>query len=159
MEFFTIGVYNSTEEQFFNKLIYNSIDTFCDIRQRRGVRGAQYAFVNSKRLQTKLEEIGIKYCYTQNLAPTQEIRDLQKNADKANKELKRDRKKLGEVFYENYKNKILNDFDINIFIDDLNEKGATRIVLFCVEELPSACHRSIVSEKLSKTLNCKIKDL
>lgn len=37
MQFFTIGVYNSNEEEFFRKLISNDIDMFCDIRQRRGV--------------------------------------------------------------------------------------------------------------------------
>ena len=59
MEFFTIGVYNSTETEYFNKLIENNIDTFCDIRQRRGVRGAKYSFVNSNRLQEKLNELDI----------------------------------------------------------------------------------------------------
>ncbi len=44
MNIFTIGVYGSTEQQFFDKLIENRIDTFCDIRQRRGVRGKEYAF-------------------------------------------------------------------------------------------------------------------
>ena len=57
MEFYTIGVYNSDKEQFFNKLIENGIDTFCDIRQRRGVRGREYSFVNSNRLQATLHEI------------------------------------------------------------------------------------------------------
>lgn len=57
MEFFTIGVYNSTENEFFNKLTQNNIDTFCDIRQRRGVRGAKYSFVNSNRLQEKLNDL------------------------------------------------------------------------------------------------------
>ena len=40
MKIYTIGVYNSTEQEFFNKLVDNNIDTFCDIRQRRGVRGS-----------------------------------------------------------------------------------------------------------------------
>lgn len=53
MIFYTIGVYNSTENNFFNKITKNNIDTFCDIRQRRGVRGAKYKFVNSIRLQKK----------------------------------------------------------------------------------------------------------
>ena len=61
MEFFTIGVYNSTEDLFFNKLIDNNIDTFCDIRLRRGVRGAKYSFVNSTKLQEKLFRLGLKY--------------------------------------------------------------------------------------------------
>jgi len=57
MEFYTIGVYNSTEQEYFKKLTDNNIDTFCDIRQRRGVRGSQYSFVNSNRLQAKLNEL------------------------------------------------------------------------------------------------------
>ena len=56
MEFFTIGVYNSTEKEFFEKLTQNNIDTFCDIRQRRGVRGSKYSFVNSNRLQQRLND-------------------------------------------------------------------------------------------------------
>ena len=78
MEFFTIGVYNSTEQEYFTKLTENNIDTFCDIRQRRGVRGAKYAFVNSNRLQEKLNELDIKYGHVIDLAPTTDIRDLQK---------------------------------------------------------------------------------
>ncbi|WP_278752735.1 hypothetical protein, partial [Alistipes putredinis] len=61
MEFYTIGVYGSTEQSFFTKLKENGIDTFCDIRQRRGVRGKKYAYVNSTYLQNKLKEYGIKF--------------------------------------------------------------------------------------------------
>ena len=68
MEFFSIGVYNSTEQEFFDKLTDNRIDTFCDIRQRRGVRGAKYAFVNSNRLQAKLNELDIRYGHIIDLA-------------------------------------------------------------------------------------------
>jgi uncharacterized protein (DUF488 family) len=151
MEFFTIGVYNSSEQEYFNKLIENKIDTFCDIRQRRGVRGAEYSFVNSKRLQAKLNELDIKYGHIINLAPTSEIRNLQKEADTQIGELKRERNKLGDVFTIAYKNKVLGKFDFETFIDKLDEIGANKIVLFCVEERPEACHRSIVTDELKKT--------
>ncbi|MBS1922711.1 MAG: DUF488 domain-containing protein [Bacteroidetes bacterium] len=150
MEFFTIGVYNSTEQEYFKKLTDNNIDTFCDIRQRRGVRGSQYAFVNSNRLQQKLNELDIKYGHVIDLAPTTEIRDLQKEADEQKGELKRDRNKLGQVFTIAYKDRILSKFDFDSFIDKLDEVGANRVVLFCVEENPEACHRSIVTDKLEK---------
>ena len=150
MEFFTIGVYNSTEQEYFNKLTENRIDTFCDIRQRRGVRGAKYAFVNSNRLQEKLNELDIKYGHIIDLAPTKEIRELQKEADIQQGELKRDRNKLGKVFTIAYKDRILSQFDFDNFIDKLDEVGASRVVLFCVEEKPEACHRSIVTDKLEK---------
>lgn len=158
MEFFTIGVYKSTEKEYFQKLIDNNIDTFCDIRQRRGVRGSEYAFVNSNRLQAKLNELNIKYGHIIDLAPTSEIRELQKEADNKLGELKRDRNKLGNIFTLAYKDRILNKFDFDSFIDKLDEVGASKVVLFCVEEKPEACHRSIVTDKLEK-LGYKIKHL
>lgn len=158
MEFYTIGVYNSTEKEFFDKLTDNKIDTFCDIRQRRGVRGAKYSFVNSNRLQAKLNDLEIKYGYIPNLAPTTEIRELQKEIDLEKGELKRERQELGKIFVIEYKNRILKDFDFDQFFENLDQIGASRIALFCVEEHPEACHRSIVSDKLN-SLNYKITHL
>jgi len=159
MEFFTIGVYNSTENEFFEKLTQNNIDTFCDIRQRRGVRGAKYSFVNSNRLQEKLNDLGIKYGYVQDLAPTTKIRELQKEIDAEKGELKSERQELGKVFVIEYKNKILGNFDFDKFFENLDNIGATRIALFCVEEYPAACHRSIVANKLADNFNYKITHL
>ena len=159
MEFFTIGVYNSTEDQFFRKLVENSIDTFCDIRQRRGVRGAKYSFVNSKHLQRKLAELDIKYGHIVDLAPLTEVRELQKKADKQKRELKTQRQDLGEVFSREYKNQILRSFDFDEFIELLENSGADRVALFCVEEKPEACHRSIVAEVLNERYNFRITDL
>lgn len=159
MEFYTIGVYNSTEVDFFNKLITNGIDTFCDIRQRRGVRGSKYAFVNSNKLQLKLKELGLNYIYIKELAPSQEIRELQKDADKKNNELKRDRQTLGDVFSANYTNKILSEFNFQHFLTTLKNLQSKKIILFCVEEKPSACHRSIVSNKLENEFKLLIQHL
>jgi uncharacterized protein (DUF488 family) len=150
MEFFTIGVYHSTGEEYFQKLTDNNIDTFCDIRQRRGVRGSQYAFVNSKRLQDKLNEFGIKYRHILALAPTPEIRESQKKADTQSGELKRNRDKLGQVFIKTYMENILEKFDLKPFIDGLDEIGAKKVVFFCVEEKPEACHRKLVTDQLEK---------
>ena len=158
MKFYTIGVYNSTEQEFFNKLIENNIDAFCDIRQRRGVRGAKYAFVNSNRLQQKLNELNIKYFHFIKLAPTKEIRELQKKADEQEGVLKQARDKLGQVFKTTYTDTILDNFDFDDFLNSLVKTEADNVVLFCVEEKPAACHRSIVSDKLKK-LGHKIKHL
>lgn len=150
MEFYTIGVYNSTEEEYFNKLTENRIDTFCDIRQRRGVRGAKYAFVNSQRLQNRLKEMDINYGHIIQLAPTKEIRELQKEADAQQGELKRNRNELGQVFKIAYKDRIMTKFDFDYFIEQLENHNANKVVLFCVEEKHRACHRSIVSDKLEQ---------
>jgi uncharacterized protein (DUF488 family) len=159
MEFFTIGVYNSTETDFFNKLLENKIDTFCDIRQRRAVRGSKYSFVNSNRLQEKLAELDIKYGHVLSLAPPTEIRDLQKQADLDKGELKSERKVLGQVFTKEYENRVLDKFDFDSFIENFDNIGANRIVLFCIEERAEACHRSIVSQKLQDQYNYKITNL
>ncbi|WP_425075413.1 DUF488 family protein [Psychroserpens sp. S379A] len=159
MDFYTIGVYNSTEKEFFDKLINNEIDTFCDIRQRRGVRGSKYSFVNSKRLQSKLQSSGIKYFHFLDLAPTKEIREMQKQADLKNHELKRDRKTLGKVFINEYNDTIINHFNFSEFIDDLRKSKARNIVLFCVEESHNACHRSLVANKLRDNFNFEITNL
>ncbi len=159
MEFYTIGVYNSTEKGFFEKLTKNNIDTFCDIRQRRGVRGAKYSFVNSNRLQQKLNDLEIKYGYIAELAPTSEIRELQKEIDLEKGELKRERHELGKVFIIEYKNKILNSFDFENFLEQLEFVGANRIALFCVEEFPEACHRSIVTDRLKEKYNYQVTHL
>jgi uncharacterized protein (DUF488 family) len=159
MEFFTIGVYNSTEKEFFDKLTQNNIDTFCDIRQRRGVRGSKYSFVNSNRLQQRLNDLEIKYGYVPDLAPTTEIRELQKEIDEEKGELKRERQELGKIFVIEYKNRILKNFDFETFFESLDQIGASRIAFFCVEEYPEACHRSIVADKLTNNFNYKITHL
>lgn len=159
MEFFTIGVYNSTEDEFFGKLTENRIDTFCDIRQRRGVRGAKYSFVNSKRLQAKLAELDIKYGHVLALAPTTEIRDLQKEADAQSGVQKRDRTQLGKVFQIAYKDRILKDFDLDTLLEQLENAGAEKVVLFCVEEHHRACHRSLVADKIEDKYGLEVTHL
>lgn len=150
MIFYTIGVYNSSEHDFFDKIVKNGIELFCDIRQRRGVRGAKYAFVNSKRLQGHLLEMGVRYEHVFGLAPSKEIRKSQKDADLFNGELKYERKELGQVFRSEYKKNILDAFNLELFIENLENNGVTRIAFFCVEEIPQACHRSIVTDKLEQ---------
>lgn len=158
MEFFTIGVFNSKEQTFFDKLIQHRIDTFCDIRQRRGVRGPEYSFVNSNKLQQKLIELNINYIHILDLAPTTEIRLLQKVADKSQGINKRVRNELGAVFKLAYTEKVLKCFDFKSFISELKSIDSKRIVLFCVEEKHEACHRSIVANKL-QTMGYQITNL
>lgn len=153
---FTIGVYNSSENEFFSKLKNNHIDLFCDIRQRRGVRGSQYKFVNSRYLQSKLNEHGIGYLYLKELAPTNEIRQHQKDMDKVNGETKKQRTSLGKVFRDEYTSKILDSFNMKDFAQNLNESDAKNICFFCVEENPLACHRSIVAQKLAEITDIKV---
>ena len=159
MEFFTIGVYNTTEQTFFDKLIQNKIDAFCDVRQRRGVRGAKYAFVNSSRLQQKLAALNILYRHEIMLAPTTTMREVQTIEDKQSQLLKRERVQLSDAFILGYKKDILHTFNFNQFLETLADADFQRVVLFCVEEHASACHRSIIAETLAVKYHYKITHL
>lgn len=149
MQFYTIGVYNTTEKDFFHKLTANKVDTFLDIRQRRGVRGSQYAFANSNRLQHKLALLKINYQHLLELAPSEKIRHIQEDADAQEHVQRRKREQLNPDFITTYKKNVLDLFDFTRFLNTLQETKAKRIVFFCVEELPEACHRSLVTDKLS----------
>lgn len=157
-KFITIGVYGATEDSFFQALKTSGVDTFCDIRQRRGVRGAQYAFVNSKRLQAKLADVGIRYLYRKDLAPTTAVRQRQKDADKASKTAKRQRRTLGSTFIAAYKEDILADFDPQALLDDL-PSDAEVVAFFCVEREPVACHRSLVADKLQDEMRLTVEHI
>ena len=150
MKIFTIGVYNSSETHFFDKLKNNHIDVFCDIRQRRGVRGRKYAFVNSLYLQKRLEDMGIRYLYEPALAPTKEIREKQKEEDARLGEHKRDREQLGCTFIDEYRKNIVCNFDFGSFVERLKDMDANNVILLCVEEKAKACHRSIVAEEIQQ---------
>lgn len=147
---YTIGVYNSTENEYFDKLKHNNIDLFCDIRQRRGVRGSQYKFVNSNYLQRRLSSMGIEYLYLKELAPTKDIRQKQKDADKLNNETKKQRVSIGKVFAQEYSHQILDKFDMEDFIKQIKLMNKKNIVFFCVEERAEACHRSLVANRMGQ---------
>ena len=154
----TIGVYGFTEEDFFQSLKTANVDLLCDIRWRRGVRGSKYAFANHKRLVARLEEMGIDYLHRRDLAPTPEIRQHQKDVDKETKVAKRKRDTLNPAFISAFEEEILADFDAQEFLKELAEDKKV-IALLCVEKLPSACHRSLVAEKLKKEVSIDITHL
>ena len=145
---FTIGAFGYDEASFFEALVDAQIDTFCDVRQRRGVRGATYAFVNSKRLQARLEALDIRYVHVKALAPTTAVRDAQKRADQAAGVAKRQRDALSPAFVEAYERACLADTEPADILAAL-PTDAERVALFCVEEKPSACHRSLAAAWLA----------
>jgi uncharacterized protein (DUF488 family) len=72
----TIGVYGFTAETFIEKLAGEGVGLVLDLRQRRGVRGPDYSWANSARLQRALAAAGIGYRHVKELAPTTELRQL-----------------------------------------------------------------------------------
>jgi uncharacterized protein (DUF488 family) len=154
----TIGVYGFDEKRFFQALVDAKVDTFCDIRLRRGMRGSEYAFANSTKLQHKLGELGIKYLHMKDLAPTQAMRETQKLEDDKLGEAKRTRKFLGQTFIDSYKKECLAHFDSHDFLEQIGYN--TEVVsLFCVERDYEACHRSLAAKKLAQELGLQVAHL
>jgi hypothetical protein len=151
VNFVTIGVYGSDESGFFEALHKAGVDTFCDIRWRRGVRGSEYAFVNSARLQRRLAEMGIRYLHLRHLAPGPEVRKRQAEADKVERTAKRKRTTLGPLFIEAYRAECLAGFDARKLLEELGPEAKT-VAFFCVEGEPAACHRSLLAERLEGDL-------
>jgi uncharacterized protein (DUF488 family) len=138
----TIGVYGWDLERWLGALREANVEKVIDVRQRRGVRGSEYAWANAKRLQAALEEAGIGYRHEPDLAPTTELRQLQYREDDRQGVGKRNRAQLAPEYVERYTREILDNVN-------LAEIDADRSALFCVERDPEACHRSLVAERLA----------
>jgi uncharacterized protein (DUF488 family) len=143
----TVGVYGFTVERFLAALKRAGVDVLLDVRQRRGVRGSEYAWANSQRLQQALAESGIAYRHLKQLAPTSEIRAAQYAADAAIGEGKRTRTELSDAFKRAYVEQILEPADLGGLLADLD--GSITVALLCVERDPRACHRSLIADRLA----------
>ncbi len=143
LKIMTIGAYGFDVTTFFTALQQAHVDTFCDIRKRRAVRGSEYAYANSQRLQNRLAELGIRYLHRLDLAPTDTIRQQQYAADKSKKVVKRQRTELSPQFITTYTAERLDLFAPQSLLDEL-PPDAKVLALFCVEREPAAClcHRS-----------------
>jgi uncharacterized protein (DUF488 family) len=142
----TIGVYGFTAESFVAALRSADVRLLLDVRQRRGVRGSEYAWANSKRLQAALAEAGIEYRHLPELAPTTELRHLQYAEDARQGVGKRSRAQLAPEYVERYTREILDGVDLAAIVEDLPPDGT--VALLCVERDPEACHRSLISAAL-----------
>ncbi len=157
-EIVTVGAYGWDAERFFRALSAAKVDTFCDVRQRRGVRGTEYAFANSQRLQARLAKMGIRYVHCKDLAPDQATREVQYETDKAERTTKRLRKVLSPAFVEAYRRERLSGFDSRAFIAGLGDRARV-VALFCVEGEPAACHRSLLAERLAGDLGASVRHI
>jgi uncharacterized protein (DUF488 family) len=154
---FTIGVYGFDAETFFRVLQGENVDLLLDLRRRRGVRGAAYAFANVTRLRVGLEELDITYRHIIGLAPQEETRALQFHADAAARVAKRKRTTLSSIFADAYTRHTLESFDWDSLLAELH--AFRRPVLLCVEQLPDACHRSLVARRLANSTGVPVTDL
>jgi uncharacterized protein (DUF488 family) len=151
----TIGVYGFDLDSFLARLREADVRLLLDVRQRRGVRGREYAWANSQRLQAALSEAGIEYRHHPELAPTTELRQLQYAEDDRMGVGKRSRERLAPEYVERYTLEILDRADLAAL--DLPETGAA--ALLCVEAEPAACHRSLIAARLAERYGVETVDL
>jgi uncharacterized protein (DUF488 family) len=152
-EFATIGVYGFDGPGFIRALQGAEVGLVLDVRQRRGVRGSQYAWANAKRLQAALAEAGIGYSHLPELAPTTEMRQLQYEEDARKGEGKRARTELAPAYVERYTAEVLDNVDLDPIVKFV---GRQRAALLCVERDPEACHRSLIAEQLESVLCSRV---
>ena len=143
----TIGVYGFTGETFLHALRDADVRLLVDVRQRRGVRGPDYAWANSQRLQAALARAGIEYRHLKELAPTTELRHLQYAEDARTGVGKRSRSELAPAYIERYTGEILDKADLGPVVDALPDEAVS--AMLCVERDPEACHRSLIATRLA----------
>lgn len=153
----TIGVYGASLETFLAALKRADVGLVLDVRQRRGVRGREYAWANSLRLQAALAEASIDYRHHIELAPTTELRRLQYREDDRLGEGKRSRSALAPGYRRRYVQEILDRVDMDAFAASLPREHAS--ALLCVERDAPACHRSLIAERLAREHGARVVDL
>ena len=141
----TIGVYGFDAESFLQRLRDADVAVVLDVRQRRGVRGPDYAWANSRRLQASMAAAGIAYEHHLELAPTTELRQLQYAEDDRQGVGKRSRRSLAPEYIRRYTTEILDHADLEPIASP--DRVAA---LLCVERDAEACHRCLVAERLSE---------
>ena len=153
----TIGVYGFDLRSFLAALEGARVRQVLDVRQRRGVRGPQYAWANSRRLQAALAGAGRGYRHHPELAPTTELRELQYAEDARRGVGKRSRIELAPAYVERYTREILDAVDLEPVAAWIESEGPT--ALLCVERDPEACHRSLIAARLATEHGFAVTDL
>jgi uncharacterized protein (DUF488 family) len=152
----TVGVYGFDRDSFLAALTGAGVDLLLDVRQRRGVRGSEYAWANAQRLQAALDEAGIGYSHLKELAPTTEMRQLQYAEDEKKGEGKRSRTVLAPAYVERYTAEVLDRVDLEPVVRWI---GNSKPALLCVERDPEACHRSLVAGRLRDEFGFEVEHL
>ena len=153
----TIGVYEWDAGRFLAALERADVRVLLDVRQRRGVRGPQYAWANSLRLQDALAAARIAYEHRFELAPTTELRHLQYAEDAREGVGKRNRVALAPAYRDRYVREILDRVDLAAVLEGFPIDGAG--ALLCVEADPEACHRSLIAERMASDYGVEVSHL
>jgi uncharacterized protein (DUF488 family) len=153
----TIGVYEFDVTSFLRTLDAAGVTLIVDIRQRRGVRGPEYAWANARRLQARLTDARIGYAHHPELAPTTELRHRQYRDDDRQGVGKRSRIRLSPDYVRGYTEEILDRTPLEPLVERLPVHGIG--ALLCVETTAEACHRSLVAGRLADRFGFEVVNL
>lgn len=153
----TIGIYDADLESFLAALRAADVALLMDVRQRRGVRGREYAWANAQRLQAAVADARIAYEHHKELAPTSELRHLQYAEDDRRGVGKRSRRELAASYVERYRREILDHADLESIVERMPHDRATAFL--CVERYPEACHRSLIAADLAAAYTLAVEHL
>ena len=138
----------SRSSAFLEALRAADVRQLLDVRQRRGVRGSEYAWANAARLQAALAR------GRDRVPPPQGARAHDRAAPapvprgrRGSGVGKRSRAELAPAYVERYTAEILDKVDLAPIVEAMPADGVA--ALFCVERDPEACHRSLIAERLA----------
>ena len=149
-------MYGWSLDTFLAALGEAGVTTLVDVRQRRGVRGSEYAWANAQRLQAALASAGIAYRHEPDLAPTTELRGVQYAEDDRRGVGKRSRTELAPEYARRFTAEILDAVDLAPIASELARETAA---LLCVERDPEACHRSLIAQRAAAEHGVEVADL
>ena len=152
----TIGVYGFDAQSFLHALRDSDVRVLIDVRQRRGVRGREYAWANARASRRRSQTPGIEYRHDKELAPTTELRELQYREDARQGAGKRSRTELAPEYVERYTREILGRSTSPRSSPSCRRR---RAALLCVEADPEACHRSLVADRLAAAFGVEVAHL
>lgn len=155
MTVFTIGAYGWDEEAFAHAIAKAVPEVFVDVRRRRGLRGGAYAWANSTRLQALVADAGIPYVHRLDVAPSDATRHIVATDAMSAGIGYRDRTSLSQNYLDAYGREVLAGFDAAGFVASLGD-DVESMMLFCVERVPAACHRSLLAERLAGELGAEV---
>ena len=129
----TIGVYDFAADSFLQRLRQADVRVLLDVRQRRGVRGPEYAWANSLRLQAALSQARIAYAHHPELAqpPSCATCSTPRMTAKGSASARA--------------------------ASSLPSSGTA--ALLCVERDARACHRSLIARRLTERYHVTIEHL
>ncbi len=154
----TIGVYGFSQATFLAALDDAGVRLLLDVRQRRGVRGSEYAWANSVRLQEALAERRHRLPPPRrSWRPPRSCAGSSTARTRGSASASERVRELAPEYRRRYTKEILDRVDLAPIVESLPADAAT--ALLCVERDAEACHRSLIAERMAAEHGVSVRHL